>query len=271
MMASEKRQYRFGDFLLDKDASWLRQAPSRTFGAGQGEREVELSPKAFQVLCYLVEQRARLVSKQELMEALWKDTFVTDDALVQCITAIRRALGDDAEQPRYIRTKARVGYQFIAPVEVGAAEPTELARVAPVGRGTARALFAVMQAGYLTLYSLTLFYVDEAARVLAGAVSRLAAAGAVFFVGIVFLALCGVAVRLYLLAAVGFDHPETGRRFARLFPLLFLLDLLWALSPLLLVEKTGLLLALALVPVLAYGPFSQRALIRSAYATEAAG
>jgi len=251
-MASEKRQYRFGEFLLDQAAGWLRQ----------GEREVELPPKAFQVLGYLIEQRERVVSKQELMQALWKDTFVSDDALVQCITAIRRALGDDAEQPRYIRTKPRVGYQFIALVETGAAGSAE-----PVGRGTARALLLVIQVGYLALYSLALFYLDEAARVLAGAVNRLAgAAGVLFFSGIVFLALCGVAVRLYLLAAVAFDHPETGRRFDRLFPVLFLLDLIWALSPLLLVEKTGLLLALALVPVLAYGPFSQRTLVRSAYA-----
>ncbi len=74
-----------------------------------------------------------------------------------------------------------------------------------------------------------------------------------------------VAVRLYLLTAVAFDHPETGRRFRRLFPALFLLDLLWALSPLLLVEKTGVLLALAVVPAMVYAPFAQRTLIRSAY------
>lgn len=260
-MASEKCQYRFGEFLLDKDAGWLRQ----------GEREVELSPKAFQVLSYLIEQQARLVSKQELMQALWRDTFVTDDALVQCITAIRRALGDDAEQPRYIRTKPRLGYQFIAPVEAGSAALREAAAgVVPVGRGTARALLLIIQAGYLALYSLALFYLDEAAGILAGGLDRVAGAGALSFPGIVFLALCGVAVRLYLLAAVAFDHPQTGRRFQRLFPVLFLLDLIWALSPLLLVEKTGLLLALALVPVLAYGPFSQRTLVRSAYATDAA-
>lgn len=253
-MTSGKTRYRFGDFLVEKEEGWVRQ----------GEREVDLPPKAFQVLCYLIEHRDRLVGKQEFMEALWKDTFVTDDALVQAVTSIRRALGDDAEQPRFIRTKPRLGYQFIALVETKAA--TMPATLAPIRRGTARALFLLIQAGYLALYSLMLFYLELAERVLAGALNRPAGAGTLSFAAIVSLALCGIAVRLYLMVTVGFDHPQTGRHFERLFPALLLLDLIWALTPLLLLEKTGLLLALALVPVLAYSPFSQRTLVRSAYA-----
>ena len=70
---------------------------------------------------------------------------------------------------------------------------------------------------------------------------------------------------------MGFDHPQTAAKFQRLFPVLLVMDLVWALSPLLLVERTGLLLPLAVVPVLAYGPFSQRTLIRSAYGVSPAG
>lgn len=256
-MSSTGSSYVFGEFQLDPSGGWLRH----------GEREVELPPKAFQVLAYLVEHQARLVPKQELMQVVWKDTFVTDDALVQSIATIRRALGDDAERSRYIRTKPRVGYQFIAPVEPGAGAAVVPASVAPTGRGTARALFLVIQAGYLVLYSVTLYYAEVAAQVVARGLVGL---GDVALVVVIFLALAGIAVRLYLVAAVAFDHPQTAAKFRQLFPVLLVLDLIWALSPLLLAEKTGLLLALALVPVLAYGPFSQRTLVRTAYTAAAA-
>lgn len=248
--------YVFGEFRLNPAGGWLRR----------GAQEVELPPKGFQVLRYLIEHRDRLVPKQELLETLWKDTFVTDDALVQAIIAIRRALGDDAEQPRYIRTKPRVGYQFIAPLEAEGAAAEVSADVAPVGRGTARALLLAIQAGYLLLYSLLLFNLETAALMVAGRLTGGSAAGFSFY-GLLVLALCGVAVRLYLIGSVALDHPATGRQFGRLFPFLLVFDLLSALAPLLLVEWFGRMLALALVPVLVYGPFSQRALIRSAYRT----
>ena len=98
-MAEKTPGYRFGEFWLLPDAASLRR----------GEQEVDLPPKAFSVLSFLIERRQRVVTKQELIEAIWKDTFVTDDALVQVITSIRRALGDDPEHPRYIGTKPRVG------------------------------------------------------------------------------------------------------------------------------------------------------------------
>ncbi len=246
--------YRFGEFELDAAAGRLRQ----------GEREVELPPKAFQVLRYLIEHHERAVSKQELMENLWKDTFVTDDALVQVITALRRALGDDPEQPRYIRTRPRVGYQFVGSLE-SAIAPLP-ATVVPMRRRTARLFFLLIQGGYLTLYVVTLYHVREAAVILAEVLPALPAIGIICLVAIVALALCGIAARLYLLPAVGFDHPRIGQQFERLFPWLFALDVIWALSPLLLVEKTGVLLSLALIPVLVYSPFTQRTLMRTAYA-----
>lgn len=259
-MGQAATSYAFGEFRLGPGAGWLRQ----------GEREVELPPRAFQVLCYLVEHRERVVPKQELMEALWKDIFVTDDALVQAITVIRRALGDDAEEPRYIRTKPRVGYQFMARVEaVGAADEVP-ASVAPISRSGARTLLLFIQAGYLALYGLALYHAEAATQVVTEHVGGASGGGRLALLGIVFLALAGIAVRLYLVAAVGFDHPQTAAKFQRLFPVLLVLDMVWALSPLLLVEGTGLLLPLAVVPVLAYGPFSQRTLIRSAYGAAAA-
>ena len=262
-MAEQSIVYRFEPFLLDPPAASLRE----------GSREVDLSPRAFQVLAYLVEHRARVVPKQKLIEAVWKDTFVTDDALVQAITAIRRALGDDADHPRFIRTKPRVGYQFIAPVTDTAADPPAPAEpalpvwVAPVSRKAARRLLVAIQFGYLVIYSVTLLRLERATESLGAILERMLGWGEAAMPLLVVLALTGVAVRLYLMADIAMDHPQTGRQFLRLFPFVFVLDEIWAASPLLLVEDYGLYVTLALVPILAYAPFSQSTLIRSAYPT----
>lgn len=76
----------------------------------RGIEEVKLRPKAFEVLSYLVENNGRLVSKEELIHAVWVDTAVTDDSLVQCLMEVRRALGDEAQQ--IIKTVPRRGYIF---------------------------------------------------------------------------------------------------------------------------------------------------------------
>jgi TolB-like protein/DNA-binding winged helix-turn-helix (wHTH) protein/Tfp pilus assembly protein PilF len=75
-----------------------------------GAEEIKLRPKAFEVLSYLVENNGRLVSKNELIKAVWPDSFVTDDSLVQCLIEVRRALGDEAQQ--IIKTVPRRGYIF---------------------------------------------------------------------------------------------------------------------------------------------------------------
>ena len=77
-----------------------------------------MRPKSFQVLVYLIERRPSLVTKEELIENLWPDTAVTDDAVVQCIIDARKALGDDSRNPRFVKTVPKVGYRFIGPVEV---------------------------------------------------------------------------------------------------------------------------------------------------------
>ena len=74
-------------------------------------------PRVFEVLHYLVQNRNRLVQREELLERFWKDTQVSENSLAQCIIEIRKHLGDNARDPTYIRNAPRVGYQWIAPVE----------------------------------------------------------------------------------------------------------------------------------------------------------
>lgn len=107
MNSPEKQIYRFEDIEVNLALNSLKR----------GEQEQHLRQKAFQVLIYLLEHRERLVSKNELIEIIWKDTAVTDDALVQCIKEIRRTIGDSSQQPRFIKTIPKSGYRFIGSVE----------------------------------------------------------------------------------------------------------------------------------------------------------
>ena len=80
-------------------------------------REQQIRQKAFRVLIYFLENRERLVTKNELMENIWPETAVTDNTLDQCLAEIRKLLGDNPHQPRFIKTVPRLGYRFIAEVE----------------------------------------------------------------------------------------------------------------------------------------------------------
>ena len=82
-----------------------------------GGLDCHIRQKLLQLLIYLVEQRHRVVTKDELIENIWEGAAITDDALVQSIKDLRRILNDDARQPRFIKTIPKVGYRFIAPVE----------------------------------------------------------------------------------------------------------------------------------------------------------
>jgi pimeloyl-ACP methyl ester carboxylesterase/DNA-binding winged helix-turn-helix (wHTH) protein len=77
---------------------------------------ISLTPKALSLLEYLAARPGRLVKKTELLDAIWPGVFVADGALKVCIREIRRALGDDAQAPRFIETAHRRGYRFIADV-----------------------------------------------------------------------------------------------------------------------------------------------------------
>ena len=80
----------------------------------RGEHRVPLTPKAFDVLRYLVEHPGRLVTQDELLEALWPETYVNPELIKKYILGIRKALGDQHENPAYIETLPKRGYQFIA-------------------------------------------------------------------------------------------------------------------------------------------------------------
>jgi DNA-binding winged helix-turn-helix (wHTH) protein/tetratricopeptide (TPR) repeat protein len=82
----------------------------------RGETRISLMPKPFAVLQYLVEHPGRLVTHDQLLGAVWPDTFVQPEVLRRYILEIRRALGDSAETPRFVQTVPKRGYQFIAPV-----------------------------------------------------------------------------------------------------------------------------------------------------------
>lgn len=116
MPARVKPSYRVEDIEIDTQRCCVRY----------GGQERYLRRQAFQVLVYLLEQRHRAVTKDELIEKFWHDTAVTDNALVQCILDIRKGLGDHARNPQYIKTVPKVGYRFVGPAEEQwAEEPPE--------------------------------------------------------------------------------------------------------------------------------------------------
>ena len=98
--------FRFGNFVLDPARRTLSRAGS----------PISLTPKAFDVVLFLVQNPNRLVTKEELLQAVWGDTFVEEGNLTQYISLLRKALGDNSEDTRLIVTIARKGYQFTADV-----------------------------------------------------------------------------------------------------------------------------------------------------------
>ena len=89
-----------------------------------GSTPVGLRPKTFAVLRYLVERPGKLVRNDELLDAVWEGSAVTPGTLNTSIRELRKALGDDARQPRYIETVHRRGFRFVAPVRSDAESPT---------------------------------------------------------------------------------------------------------------------------------------------------
>jgi len=109
--------YRFGEFSLDAQGRVLKRAGTTT----------PLTPKAFDTLLVLVQNAGRIVSKDELMRAVWPDSFVEESNLTQTIFMVRKAL-DETSDRRYILTLQGQGYRFLLPVTESAseAEPTEM-------------------------------------------------------------------------------------------------------------------------------------------------
>ena len=103
-METSPQNYQFGEFTLDVTRGCVLKA---------GE-EIKLRPKVYETLKYLVENPGRLIGKQELIQAVWPDAFVTDDSVVQCTLELRRALDDRSQQ--LLKTVPRRGYLFTAEV-----------------------------------------------------------------------------------------------------------------------------------------------------------
>ena len=97
----------------------------------RGVHPIAMTPKAFAVLRYLVEHRGRLVTKRELLDAVWSGVHVGDAVVKSCIREIRRAIEDSIAAPRFIQTVHRRGYRFIA--EPADAEVRESPAVHPAG------------------------------------------------------------------------------------------------------------------------------------------
>jgi cholera toxin transcriptional activator len=271
---------RFGVFELNLDASELRKNGAK----------LRLQEQPFQVLVLLLERAGDVVTREDLRRKLWpSNTFVDfDHSLNTAVNKLRETLGDSASSPRYIETVARRGYRFIAPVQTsvktgagpnsempGSETPSsEIVKAPPNAlhpelavpiprRGLTRGLFALIQVMYLIFYLAALFHLHP---VLAIADSFLPGWKATaLVVAVTVTAACGIPLRCYLLSAVGFDYQRLGEKFLQIFPVVLVLDELWAIAPFLLLQKIGLGAAIAASAALLYVPFSERTLVRMAY------
>jgi DNA-binding winged helix-turn-helix (wHTH) protein/Flp pilus assembly protein TadD len=110
--------YRFGPFLVDR----------ARYQVVRGDAALDITPKLLDLLLHLLDHAGELVTKEQLLNALWPDANVSENALTQAMSELRQLLDDQPGAPRYIKTVARRGYRFIAPVvsvdpPVGAAPP----------------------------------------------------------------------------------------------------------------------------------------------------
>jgi DNA-binding winged helix-turn-helix (wHTH) protein/Tol biopolymer transport system component len=134
----EKPTYEFGPFRLD---------PAERLLLRDGQA-VPLTPKAFDLLVCLVERHGRLVEKSTLMRALWPDTVVEEANVAYNISALRKVLGDDREDARFIETVPTRGYRFVARVAVSSTRPSDsIAIPSPVVPGRSRGNFSAYRIG----------------------------------------------------------------------------------------------------------------------------
>lgn len=100
-------EYKFADVVIDRADFRVRKA----------EESRKITPRAFEVLLYLIAHRGRTVEKREIFEQVWRESFVSDNALTRIVKEIRQVIGDDANSPLFIETVPKRGYRFIAEVE----------------------------------------------------------------------------------------------------------------------------------------------------------
>lgn len=108
--------YKFGKFTVDAAERLLFD----------GKQTISLTPKAFDTLLLLIENGGHVLSKEEIMEKVWADSFVEENNLAQNISALRRALGEGVDGAKFIETVSKRGYRFIAPIETGEAEKNSI-------------------------------------------------------------------------------------------------------------------------------------------------
>lgn len=268
---------RFGVFAVDLAAGELRKNGVR----------IRLQEQPFQILALLLERPGDVVTREELRQRLWPaDTFVDfDHSLNTAVNKLREALEDSASSPRYVETLARRGYRFLGAVERPDATP-DPALAAPVNhkpaaktfhrdlevpvprRSLTRGLFALIQVMYLIFYVAALFRLPEIQRITSALLPEWGAL--IIFAAVLVTAGVGIPLRCYLISAVAFDHQRLGEKFQRMFLIVLVLDQLWAIAPFLMIHKIGFGAAFAATAALLYVPFSERTLVRLAYAGTAA-
>ena len=270
------RRYRFGTFEADAESGELRR---------QGLR-VKLNAQPFQVLMLLMDRPGQLLTREEISRELWPDgTFVDyEHGVNSAVNRIREALGDTASSPRFVETLARRGYRFVAPVEriefsenpseaerEPASPETQAARPDAVPKGRILAtpqelpkvshpvvqnLFALFQLMYLAFYVGALANLAEIEDLF----SPLPQATLALNLLIVTAAIM-IPVRAFVLCATLLHAPGMRGKFLKIWPFLLALDVLWALSPFLMLHHINFGLALACTALLVYSPFAQRSLV----------
>src|SRR6267142_4167865 len=115
MLSQVQERYEFGPFRLDPTEHTLLR----------DNQVVSLTPKAFETLALLVRSSGHLVRKEELIERVWRDTIVEEGNLNVIIHTLRKALGDDPREHKYIETVAKCGYRFVAEVRKAEERETE--------------------------------------------------------------------------------------------------------------------------------------------------
>ncbi len=263
-----QRVFRFGVFEADEASEELRKHGLR----------VKLHSQPFQVLVMLLQRPSELVTRDEMRERLWgANTFVDfDHGLNSAINKIRTALNDSSAQPRYVETVPGKGYRFITPVSVEpapqavAVQPPAAAETTVVSllstsedlpaatRQAVSVLIVLVQALYLAIYLAALAKLREASGILfeTGLLPV-----QVSMIVLITMAAPLIPVRLYMIAAACLGLRDLPAKFARMFPVLLILDLLWALSPFLLIHHVSVGLALGMSAALVYLPFAQRSLV----------
>ena len=99
-------RYPFGDYVLDTDRREL----------SRGSQLIAIAPQVFDTLAHLIENRERVISKDDLLDAVWRGRIVSESTLATHINAVRKAVGDSGEEQRLIRTVARKGFRFVGVV-----------------------------------------------------------------------------------------------------------------------------------------------------------